>query len=422
MAVDTPATIAILGAGPIGLEAALYARFLGYDVVIYERGRVAEHVQQWGHVRMFSPFGMNRSPLGIAALAAQDENFVPPGDDALLTGAEYYQHYLAPLANSDLLSDSLRLGHEVLSVGRENFLKGESPGAEERGEFDFRLLVRDPNGQERIEHADVLIDTTGVFGQPNWLGCAGMPAPGERQWRSQIDYHLPDILGVERERFAGRHTLVIGAGASAATNIVALAELAKQAPGTRATWITRREAAAGQRGPLTVLANDRLPARRELMLAANALCNTEGSPITYWPLTDVEALSQNASGAFEVAVSGEQDGVFSFDRILANVGYRPDNRLYEELQVHECFASGGPMKLAAQLQNVASTDCLDQTAHGPQSLLNPEPNFYILGAKSYGRRSAFLLSIGLRQIVDVFAIIGDRETLDLYATAPRSLS
>ena len=38
MAVDTPAKIAILGAGPIGLEAALYDRYLGYEVDVFERG------------------------------------------------------------------------------------------------------------------------------------------------------------------------------------------------------------------------------------------------------------------------------------------------------------------------------------------------------------------------------------------------
>ncbi len=46
MAVDTPATIAVIGAGPIGLEAALYARFLGYDVRIYERDAVARSLRQ----------------------------------------------------------------------------------------------------------------------------------------------------------------------------------------------------------------------------------------------------------------------------------------------------------------------------------------------------------------------------------------
>ena len=47
MSVETPAKLAILGAGPIGLEAALYARFLGYEVEVFDRGAVAEHVRRW---------------------------------------------------------------------------------------------------------------------------------------------------------------------------------------------------------------------------------------------------------------------------------------------------------------------------------------------------------------------------------------
>ena len=70
MTKSSPATIAILGAGPIGLEAALYARYLGYSVQVYERHEVAGHVKRWGHIRMFTPFQMNCSSLGLAALAA----------------------------------------------------------------------------------------------------------------------------------------------------------------------------------------------------------------------------------------------------------------------------------------------------------------------------------------------------------------
>jgi hypothetical protein len=62
---------------------------------------------------------------------------------------------------------------------------------------------------------------------------------------------------------------------------------------------------------------------------------------------------------------------------------------------------------------------VNQQRQDPPLLVQPEPNFYILGAKSHGRRSDFLVSLGLAQIRDVFAIIGDRATLDLYATAPR---
>ena len=55
--------LAILGAGPIGLEAALQAATLKLPFVVYERGRSGEHLRQWGHVRLFSPFGTNSTPL-----------------------------------------------------------------------------------------------------------------------------------------------------------------------------------------------------------------------------------------------------------------------------------------------------------------------------------------------------------------------
>ena len=42
--VESPASIAIIGAGPVGIEAALYGRFLGYDVDIYDIGRPARAV------------------------------------------------------------------------------------------------------------------------------------------------------------------------------------------------------------------------------------------------------------------------------------------------------------------------------------------------------------------------------------------
>lgn len=52
MALDTPARIAIVRAGPTGLEAALYARFLGYDVEIYEQADVAAAVRVVAHQLM----------------------------------------------------------------------------------------------------------------------------------------------------------------------------------------------------------------------------------------------------------------------------------------------------------------------------------------------------------------------------------
>ena len=96
MAVDTPATIAILGAGPMGIETGLYARYLGYRVVIFEQREVASHVLAWGHLRMFSPFPELRSSLGLAALRAQDAEYHPPDADARLTGRQWVDKYLLP--------------------------------------------------------------------------------------------------------------------------------------------------------------------------------------------------------------------------------------------------------------------------------------------------------------------------------------
>src|SRR5438552_12477517 len=105
MAVESPARVAVLGAGPIGLEAALYARYLGYEVAIYERGNVCENMLAWGHAELFTPFAANASPLGISALAAQDPSWNSPPPDALLTGREFVERYCRPLAQSDLLAD-----------------------------------------------------------------------------------------------------------------------------------------------------------------------------------------------------------------------------------------------------------------------------------------------------------------------------
>jgi hypothetical protein len=80
--------------------------------------------------------------------------------------------------------------------------------------------------------------------------------------------------------------------------------------------------------------------------------------------------------------------------------------LYRQLQVHECYATTGPMNLAAALLGEAgSGDCLQLAAHGPETLRTPEPGFFILGAKSYGRMSRFLLQAGWRQVDDVFGTL-----------------
>jgi thioredoxin reductase len=397
MAIDTPARIAILGAGPIGLEAALYARYLGYDVDLYERDEVAAHLRRWGHVRMFTPFGLNRSTLGLAALKAQNPDWQPPPDDALLTGRAYAEQYLIPLAQSDLLVDSLHLRTDVVAISRDGWLKGEGAGSEERADSDFQLLIRtqDASGhlQERIATAEAVIDTTGTFGRPNWLGPNGLPAMGEAACQARIEYGLPDLLGKDRSRYAGRSTLLIGDGDSAATMLVELAELAAQTPDTWVTWLTRPRTEK----PSSVSTD--IPERRRLAEQASRLAADDANHVTHLAGTTVASLAWHDDlDRFTVELAGEHAGPREFDRVIANVGYRGDFCLLDELQVEVCPQTGAPRTLE------------------PGGVILSEPDLYVLGAKSYGRDGRFSIATGLKQIRQVFAIMGDRAELNLYAS------
>ncbi len=390
MAVDTPAKIAILGAGPIGLEAALYARYLGYEVDLYERGAVLEQWHRWAHAPLVTPWSRNVTPLGVAALRAQDDAWRPAADDALLTAGEFAARYLQPLAGCDLLADCLLERTTVVGVGREGILRDDLVGDERRIDVPFRILVRDAEGRERIERADVVVDCTGVLATPNPTGNGGLPAVGETACAQHIDYELPDVLGRDREAYADRTTLVVGDAHGAALTVVQLAQLCAVAPRTEVVWTTC--GAGGERGPMPVDAGDPFPARAALYAQANELTRHVGGPVVHLPQTYVEAVEYEAAeGRFRVESAGLHAGHRTFDRIVAQSGHRADARLYAELNV----------ALAAATE--------------PVPLVQTEPDFYVLGAKSFDRRPGFTLAEGHDQIRRLFAVVGDRENLNLYA-------
>ena len=116
MSLDTPATIVIMGAGPVGLEATLYARYLGYDVRLLEAECVGASLKRWGDRLLPDSFGTLASSLALEALSAQSNSFVPPGEASQLTGIEFLQQFLIPLAESDLVSDCLHCPVRVTSI------------------------------------------------------------------------------------------------------------------------------------------------------------------------------------------------------------------------------------------------------------------------------------------------------------------
>jgi len=410
MAISSSPRIAVLGAGPVGLEAALYARALNMPVTVYERGRVAEHLQRWGHVKLFSPFGMNSTSLGRTAIRTENAKHELPGDQDCVTGRDHVAAYLEPLAMTGQLIECLKLDARVVQIGRAGLLKGDV--TPKRGERPFRLLVRDAKGDERIDEADIVLDCTGTYGQPRWLGEGGIPAVGETAARPQVAGGLEDILGKDRPKYAGKTVLVVGAGYTAATHVCRLGELAAGHPEQWTIWLAR-----GPRStPLPRHANDPLKERDRLAAKANMLaCRGEGN-VEFHAGSTVESLvTLGPDKGFTVTASvAGKSMTWNVDRVIASVGYSPDTTLHRELQIQECPSTLGPIGVGTALAKQAG-DCLTIPPLGPAALKTPEPNFYILGAKSYGRNGQFLLRAGFEQVREVFTLIAGNPKLDLYA-------
>ena len=399
---DHPSTsLIIIGAGPIGLEAAVRAIAAGMDAVVLEKNSIGNHIRLWGHVKFFSPFHMNHSSWGARLLSEAFPGLGLPPAEAYLTGSEYVQQYLEPLVRLPQLRDRALEGVEVLSIGRDLIGKKDLIGDPERARYPFRLLTRS-QGREQIFKAAAVVDASGVYSRPQTIGSGNVPAVGEteaaRKAPSRFHSRVVDMLGADREHFAGKKVLLVGGGHSAATALEGFAELLRSAPETRVHWVNRSH----QTVPYARFPDDPLSYRDHLSRFANRLAQTPPSWLRYHGGSSVEEIQtwpgHNGNTCFVVTVDspGKVDEL-GVDEIVANVGFRPDNSLYQQLQVHECYATAGPIKLASSLLG-GSGDCLEQEPPGIETLQNPEPNFYIAGNKSYGTNPNFLISQGLEQV------------------------
>ncbi len=398
----SPHSLAILGAGPVGLEAAALALELGFDVHVFERATPGAHVSAWGHVRMFTPWRMNLGPASVRLLTRH--GWTAPEPDECPTGQAFADRVLLPLAASPELKARVHTHQQVVAVARHGARKGDLLGLPARAEHPFRILVRDAGGRESFLHARAVIDATGTYGQPNAAGTGGIPARGESYLSPQMSHHVDDVLGVRRDRHAGKTTLVIGAGASAVTTVTLLAQLAAEVPGTRVTWVTRRDTP----GFTHEVADDPLPPRAALHAEGRRLQGGADPAVTWVGGAEVEGFEYNsATHRYRVQLATAAGArVEECDQVIANTGYGPDASLYRELQVHECYASLAPMKLAAALLAAGGAgDCLSTPAVGADVLANPEPDFWVLGAKSHGRGSQFLLQTGYAQVADVLTAL-----------------
>ena len=389
-------TVAIIGAGPVGLAAAAHALERGLQPVVLEAGPEAAHaVRQWQHVQLFSPWKYNIDTAAARLLAATGWN--SPEPEVYPTGRELIESYLAPLATRTALRDVIRTSHRVTAISRVGFDKAKSKG---RAAAPFEIRTRNGNGEAALQ-ADAVIDVSGTWFSPNHAGGNGLPAPGEAEHRTRIAYGMPDVCGAQRSRYAGKTVAVLGAGHSAIGTLMELATLAEDAPETQAIWLLRSDDPAKAFGGGSA---DQLAARGELGMAFAAL---------------VRSGRIRVETGFHVARIADDDGRLSIiaagdrhittDELIVATGFRPDLSLLSELRLRLDPAIEAPVALAP-LIDPNEHSCGTVRPHGARELAQAdEPGLYIAGMKSYGRAPTFLMMTGYEQVRSITAdIAGDK--------------
>jgi cation diffusion facilitator CzcD-associated flavoprotein CzcO len=303
--------VVVIGAGPVGLAAAAHLLARGETPLVLEAGdAVGASIRQWSHVRFFSPWQYTVDPASVALLEAT--GWTLPEPDGAPTGADIVEQYLEPLAALPEIAPHIRLRARVTAIARRGHDKMKTAGRED-APFVVRIQCLD-GGEEQLL-ARAVIDASGTWNAPNPLGADGLPALGEAAAVSQIFYGIPDVLGRDRARYAGKRVAVVGSGHSAFNALLELATLADQTPGTEITWAVRRQKVGQLFGGEQA---DALPERGRLGTRTREL--VDSGVIRYTSLRIAE-IRRTVVGLELVGEDGATVG--PVDEIVCATGFRP---------------------------------------------------------------------------------------------------
>jgi thioredoxin reductase len=395
-------TVAIIGAGPVGLAAAAHVLERGLTPIVLEAGGDVGHaVRQWGHVQLFSPWEYNVDRAAERLLAATGWN--SPEPDQYPTGAELVERYLEPLAAKTALASHIHTSSRVTDISRVGFDKLKSKG---RDAAPFELRYQNGQGPKSMR-ADAVIDASGTWHSPNPAGANGLHAIGETQAANRIAYGMPDVLGKDHARYAGKTVAVLGAGHSAIGTLTDLAKLATESPETKPVWLLRGNDPAKAFGGG---ANDKLAARGELGAAFAAL--VAAGRIQVESEFRVSHLTADGPRLIVGTGAGSYGRQVTVDELIVATGFRPDLDFVRELRIQLDPAIECPVELAP-LIDPNEHSCGTVRPHGARELAQAEPGFYFAGMKSYGRAPTFLMLTGYEQVRSIAAdIAGDREAAE----------
>ncbi|TWU31534.1 hypothetical protein [Novipirellula artificiosorum] len=175
---DPPGSIAVVGAGPLGIEAALYGRFLGYNVTLMEAKEVGHSMAKL----VDDPFPMMPhqclSSLAVAALQAQSSETIPL--ELPISYRDWIDRGLMGLVQCDLLAGRLRTESQVTRISRVAPEPASAEAAEDDEDVppDFRLSITTKDAPVESMDVESLVLAVGA-------------APDLTETGIELDFPLP---------------------------------------------------------------------------------------------------------------------------------------------------------------------------------------------------------------------------------------
>ncbi len=380
--------VAVIGAGPMGVAAALGAIDRGLDVTVFEKGQAGQSLRSWGSTRFFSPLRMNISHRMREILGDI------PADDELLTGGEFIDRVLRPIVTAEPLRSRIRTQTSVLAVGRRGMTRTDYAGHPLRAERPFHLLVQTTAQEvdeslgtvasEEIVEADFVLDASGGYTVPNAIGSGGLPAIGEAAL-SPPPIRTLAALEEACAKLSGKRVLLIGDGHSAANAIAVLAAV----DDVEVTWAVR----GGNAKPCQEVFGDPLSERQRIVEMANSLAEDPPLFLTVERKAMVERFDRE-EGQIRATLSGGR--VVMCDAVAAFTGFHPSDGIRSELTLDVSPVTLGGAGLHRAVSSV--NDRLAVPRLSLEDLKSGEPGFYFVGSRAWGRAGSFLLQSGLAQL------------------------
>lgn len=357
-------SVLIIGAGPIGLAMASRLTLANIPFLILEKGRSAgSNILSWGHVNLFTNWKESVDDQSVKLLSNQGIDIKLPNSNP--SGADFVNDYLIKLA-SLIPNDQIHYNSEVKSVQLNDF----------QTEFLVKYVYQ---GTTEMIKTKYVFDASGTWQSPNSL------VKNQNEYQDYICTGIPDV-NFTNSLESGSKIAIVGSGHSAMNSILQLSSRKD----LKLIWIIR---SSKPRFGLSKVGGKSRNLENEIksLIDKGALELKGGFQIDK---LQIENQKLNIE-------SNNRDFVTGVHKVISNIGSLPNHGLLLNLDLTLDTKYLVPIELAGKI-NPALHSC-DTVSFDFQDTLATESNYFLIGSKTFGKASNFLLSKGytiLDQIID----------------------